>query len=249
VVAIRTIRTAAPGKGIRFKEGLKAVHYESDIEGGAIRAVLADGDPLARRTIRDALQRDGITVVAEATTGREAVELTAFYRPDAVVMDTQLPVVGGLDAARVIHDRAPGVCVLLLASTPDDTVALRALRGGASGYLSKEVDPELLPRVLRGALEGEAAISRRLAMVLIESYRRAPRGGSGLRPVVSELTDREWEVLDLLASGAGTEDIARTLVLSTETVRSHLKNLYRKLGVRSREEAAAAAHKLRDLVL
>jgi NarL family two-component system response regulator LiaR len=247
--AIRTIRTAAPGKGIRFKEGLKAVHYESESEGGTLRVVLADGDPLARRTIRDALQHDGITVVAEATTGREAVELTAFYRPDAVLMDTKLPVVDGLDAARVIQDRAPAICVILLASAPDDSIGLRALRAGAAGYLSKEVEPEVLPRVLRGALEGEAAISRRLAMSLIESYRRAPRGGSGLRPVRSELTDREWEVLDLLAAGAGTEDIARTLVLSTETVRSHLKNLYRKLGVRSREEAAEAAHRLRDLVL
>jgi DNA-binding NarL/FixJ family response regulator len=248
-VAMRTIRTAARGKGIRFKEGLKAVHFESEGEGGALRVVLADGDPLARRTIRDALQRDGIIVVAEATTGREAVELTAFYRPDAVLMDTKLPVVDGMEAARVIYDRAPAICVILLASAPDDSVALRALRAGASGYLSKEVDPDVLPRVLRGALEGEAAISRRLAMALIESYRRAPRGGSGLRPVRSALTDREWEVLDLLASGAGTEDIARTLVLSTETVRSHLKNLYRKLGVRSRDEAAEAAHRLRDLVL
>ena len=107
----------------------------------------------------------------------------------------------------------------------------------------------MLPRVLRGALDGEAAISRRLAMSLIESYRRAPRGGAGLRPVRSTLTDREWEVLDLLSAGAGTEDIARTLVLSTETVRSHLKNLYRKLGVRSRDEAAEAARRLRDLVV
>jgi len=225
------------------------VHYDIDSEGGALRVVLADGDPLARRTIRDALHDDGITVVAEATTGREAVELTTFYRPDAVLIDAKLRGVDGLEAVRVITDRAPAICVILLDSAPDDAVALRAVRAGAAGYLSKEVDPDVLPRVLRGALDGEAAISRRLAMALIESYRRAPRGGSGLRPVRSELTDREWEVLDLLASGAGTEDIARTLVLSTETVRSHLKNLYRKLGVRSREEAAEAAHRMRDLVL
>jgi NarL family two-component system response regulator LiaR len=227
------------------------LHFDMDSEGGpaAIRTVLADGDPLARRTIRDALQRDGITVVAEATTGREAVELAAFYRPDAVVMDAQLPLLGGVEATRVIHDRSPAVCIVLLASNPDDTLGLSALRAGAAGYLSKDVEPEVLPRVLRGAMEGEAAISRRLAMSLVESYRRAPRGGSGLRPVRSDLTDREWEVLDLLSSGAGTEDIARTLVLSTETVRSHLKNLYRKLGVRSREEAVEAARRLRELVI
>jgi len=220
-----------------------------DSEHMATRVVLADGDPLARRTIRDALQGDGIIVVAEATSGREAIELAAFYRPDAIVMDARLPEVDGVEATRTIHDRAPSICIVLLASEPDDSLGLRALRAGAAGYLSKEVDPEVLPRVLRGAVEGEAAISRRLAMSLIESYRRAPRGGSGFRPVRSELTDREWEVLDLLSAGAGTEEIARALVLSTETVRSHLKNLYRKLGVRSRGEAIEAARRLRELVL
>jgi DNA-binding NarL/FixJ family response regulator len=153
----------------------------------------------------------------------------------------------GVEATRVIHDRSPDTCIVLLASSPDDSLGLRALRAGAVGYLSKDVEPDVLPRVLRGAIEGEAAISRRLAMTLIESYRRAPRGGSGFRPVRSALTDREWEVLDLLASGARTEEIAQTLVLSTETVRSHLKNLYRKLEVRSRQEATEAAQRLREL--
>jgi len=226
------------------------LQFDTDSEDGiAIRTVLADGDPLARRSLRDALRHDGIVVVAEATSGREAVELTAFYRPDAVVMDAGLPGLDGIEATRTIHERSPGICVVLLTSTHDDAHGLRALRAGAAGYLSKDVEPHLLPRTLRGALEGEAAISRRLAMSLVESYRRTPRGGSGLRPVRSELTDREWEVLDLLASGASTDDIARTLVLSVETVRSHLKNLYRKLGVRSRAEAVQEALRLRDLVV
>ena len=225
------------------------MHFDTDSEDDtAIRTVLADGDPLARRTLRDALRHDGIAVVAEATSGRDAVELAAFYRPDAVILDEHLPVLDGLAATRMIHERSPAICIVLLASAPDDKLGLRALRAGAAGYLSKHLEPHLLPRALRGALEGEAAISRRLAMALVESYRRAPLGGSGLRPVRSALTDREWEVLDLLASGASTEDIARTLVLSTETVRSHLKNLYRKLGVRSREQAVQAAVRLRDPV-
>ena len=218
-------------------------------EDAAIRSVLADGDPLARRTLRDALRSDGFAVVAEATSGREAVELCAFYRPDAVVMDANLPGMDGIEATRAIHQRVPTICIVLLASAPDDTLGLRALGAGAAGYLSKGVEPHLVPRAVRAALGGEAAISRRLAMTLVESYRRTSRGGSGLRPVRSELTDREWEVLDLLASGARTDDIARALVLSTETVRSHLKNLYRKLGVRSREEAVKEALRLRDPVL
>ncbi len=129
------------------------------------------------------------------------------------------------------------------------TLGLRALRTGACGYMSKDFEPGVLPRVLRGVVFGEAAISRRLAMLLVEADRRSPRAGAGLRPVKSPLTDREWEVLDLLASGARTEEIAQTLVLSTETVRSHLKNLYRKLEVRSRAEATEAAQRLRELAV
>jgi DNA-binding NarL/FixJ family response regulator len=176
------------------------------------------------------------------------VELAGFYRPDVVVLDVGLSEVDGLEAAGTIYERSPSTCIVLLATTPDDEQALRALRAGATGYLAKDLDPTMLPRVLRGVIDGEAAISRRLTMSLVESYRRAPRGGAGLRPVRSTLTDREWEVLDLLSAGAGTEDIARSLVLSTETVRSHLKNLYRKLEVRSREEAVQAARRLRELV-
>jgi DNA-binding NarL/FixJ family response regulator len=222
---------------------------ERDSEDTAIRVVLADGDPLARRTVNDALQHADITVVAEATNGREAIELAGFYRPDAILIDANTPIVDGVEAARTIHERLPDICIVLLASTADDALGLSALRAGATGYLAKDVDLRVLPRVLRNTLDGEAAISRRLAMSLIESYRGVPHGGSGFRPVRSELTDREWEVLDLLSSGARTEEIARTLVLSTETVRSHLKNLYRKLGVRSREEATNEARRLRGLVL
>jgi len=225
------------------------VHYDIDNGGDPIRAVLVDADGESRRRIRNALQRDGIAVVAEAPSGREAIELVTFYRPDAIVIDANPAEIDGAEVARVIYDRSPSTCIVLLATAPDEAFALKALRAGATGYLPKSTDPDVLPRVLRGALEGEAAISRRLAMTLIQSYRRAPRIGHGLRPVRSELTDREWEVLDLLSIGARTEEIARMLVLSTETVRSHLKNLYRKLGVRSRQEAIEAAERLREPVI
>jgi DNA-binding NarL/FixJ family response regulator len=220
---------------------------EADEE--TIRIVIADGDPLVRRTLRETLRDEGMTVVAEATNGKETVELATFYRPDVVVLDEQLPEGGGLDTTRRIHTTLPDTRVVLMSSTPDDTVGLRALRTGACGYLAKDFEPGVLPRVLRGVVFGEAAISRRLAMALVEADRRSPRAGAGLRPVRSPLTDREWEVLDLLASGARTEEIAQTLVLSTETVRSHLKNLYRKLEVRSRQEATEAAQRLRELAV
>ena len=212
-----------------------------------LRTIVADDDPLVRRLIRDTLQREQVTVIAEASTGREAVELVLFYRPDVVVMDYMMPELDGIEATRRIYEQAPEIRVVLLTGAGDDELGMRGLRAGAAGYLSKEMELASLPRALRGSLDGEAAISRRLAMQLVQHYRAAPMGGMGLRPVRSDLTDREWEVLDLLSGGANTEDIARVLVLSTETVRSHLKNLYRKLGVRSRDEAVEAAARIREL--
>jgi two-component system, NarL family, response regulator LiaR len=216
-------------------------------ESQALRTIVADDDPLVRRLIRETLQLDGMTVIAEAATGREAVELALFYRPDVVVMDYMMPEMDGIEATRRIYDHDPGIRVVLLTGAGDDELGLRGLRAGAAGYLSKEVELDSLPRALRGALDGEAAISRRLAMQLVERYRSAPTGGVGLRPVRSRLTDREWEVLDLLSTGATTDEMARTLVLSPETVRSHLKNLYRKLEVNSRDDAVEAATRLRGL--
>jgi NarL family two-component system response regulator LiaR len=214
----------------------------------ALRTLVADDDPLVRRLIRDVLQHDGVTVIAEAATGREAVELALFYRPDVVVMDYMMPEMDGIEATRRIYEQDPGIRVVLLTGGGDDALGMRALRAGASGFLSKDMELGSLPRALRCSLDGEAAISRRLAMQLVQHYRAAPTGGMGLRPVRSNLTDREWEVLDLLSGGASTEDIARVLVLSNETVRSHMKNVYRKLEVRSRDEAVAAAERMRELV-
>jgi DNA-binding NarL/FixJ family response regulator len=212
-----------------------------------LRTIVADDDPLVRRLIRDTLQLDGVTVIAEASNGREALELALFYRPDVVVMDYMMPEMDGIEATRRIYEQAPDVRVVMLTGAGDESLGMRGLRAGASGFLSKDMELASLPRALRGALEGEAAISRRLAMHLVQHFRAAPAAGMGLRPVRSKLTDREWEVLDLLSGGASTEDIARLLVLSTETVRSHMKNIYRKLEVRTRDEAIAAAERLREL--
>jgi DNA-binding NarL/FixJ family response regulator len=212
-----------------------------------LRTLVTDDDPLVRRLIRDILQSANVTVIAEASTGREAVELALYYRPDVVVMDYLMPEMNGIEATRRIYEQDPSIPVILLTGVGGEALGLLGLRAGAAGFLSKEIELESLPRVLRSTVDGEAAISRKLAMQLVRHYRSAPSGGPGLRPVRSKLTSREWEVLDLLCGGATTDDIARTLVLSTETVRSHLKNLYRKLGVSSRAAAVEAAARLREL--
>ena len=210
-----------------------------------LRVIVADDDPLARRVVRDALEAGGIVVIAEAANGREAVELSLHYKPDIVLMDLVMPDVDGIQATRRILAREPRVEVIILTSSDDDEVGIVGLRAGASGFLNKRAGVEALPRALRGAVAGEAVISRRLTMRLVDSLRRTRPDGLGIRPVRSRLTPREWEVLDLLCSGQSTDDIADALVLSSETVRSHIKNLLRKLGVSSRQAAIDEARRMR----
>ena len=212
-----------------------------------MRVIVADDDPFARRMIKDALQRADVIVIAEAHNGHEAVELCLHYRPDVVVMDVVMPEIDGINATRRILKEIPDQRIVILTSTDDEEeMGILGLRAGAVGFLSKELDIDVLPRALRGALDGEAVISRRLSMRLVEHLRRSPEGSSGMRPVKSPLTAREWEVVDLLYEGMGTEQIAGTLVLSTETVRSHVKNILRKLNAKSRAEAVATAQRMRS---
>jgi DNA-binding NarL/FixJ family response regulator len=210
--------------------------------------VIADDDPFARRVIKDVLTESGVLVIAEARNGRQAVELALYYRPDVVIMDAVMPELDGILATRQILKMVPDQLVIVLTGVDDedDELGLLALRAGAAGFLSKDVDIDALPRTLHGVRAGEAAISRRMTKRLIEQLRSAPGGSSGMRPVKSPLTAREWEVIDLLKSTRSTDEIAAELVLSTETVRSHVKNILRKLDVRSREEAVAAADRMRN---
>jgi DNA-binding NarL/FixJ family response regulator len=212
-----------------------------------LRAVIADDDPFARRVIKDVLQRAGVIVIAEARDGRQAVELTLHYRPDVVVMDVVMPELDGITATRQIRRQLPEQLVVVLtgAGSDDHELGLQALRAGASGFLSKDLELEALPRALEGLRQGQAAISRKLTLALIERLRETPNGSSGMRPVKSPLSAREWEVIDLLKESKTADEIADELVLSPETVRSHVKNILRKLGVHSRQEAVAAADRMR----
>lgn len=210
-----------------------------------VRVIIADDDPFARRMIKDALQRANVIVIAEAHNGYEAVELCVHYRPDIVVMDVVMPEIDGIAATRRILKEIPGQPIVMLTSTDEEDMGLLGLRAGAVGFLSKDVEIDVLPRALRGALDGEAVISRRLGLRLVEHLRRAPEGTTGMRPVKSPLTAREWEVIDLLCEGLTTEQIADRLVLASETVRSHVKNILRKLDARSRAEAVAVAQRMR----
>jgi len=209
-----------------------------------LRVIVADDDPFARRVIKGVLQAAGLIVVAEAKDGNEAVELAVYYRPDVVVMDVVMPRVDGILATRRILKQVPDQLVVVLTGSAEEELGLLALEAGAVGFLSKDADIDALPRALDGVRRGEGAISRQMTRRLMDRF-RGPGGSSGLRPIKSPLTAREWEVIDLLKPGQSTHQVADTLVLSPETVRSHVKNIMRKLEVHSRADAVAAAERLR----
>jgi len=212
-----------------------------------LRVILADPDPLARRAIRDALGDDGGFIVsAEARDGVEAVELALHYRPDLVLIEVAMPGIDGISACREIVTRAPEVKVVILSVPQERETELRALRAGASGFLSKSTAIGSVSRALRAVAAGEAAVSRVLTGYLVSQLRQADERASGMRPVRSTLTTREWEVLDLICGGGSTREIATELFLSEDTVYSHTKSILRKLGVHSRAEAVAAAQRLRQ---
>jgi DNA-binding NarL/FixJ family response regulator len=162
-------------------------------------------------------------------------------------MDVVMPGFDGVMATRRIRRELPEQLVIMLtgAGSEDDELGLTALRAGASGFLSKELEIEVLPRAIEGLRQGQAAISRKLTLSLIERLRETPSGSSGMRPVKSPLTAREWEIIDLLKQPKTTDQMADELVVSPETIRSHVKNIHRKLKVRTREQAIAVADEMR----
>jgi DNA-binding NarL/FixJ family response regulator len=212
----------------------------------ALRVLVVDDDPAARRALREAVGRaPEMILAAEAASAAEGMAAAGDVDPDVVVIDAETPDLDGLTATLRMTRRYPGLPVLILASRPNDHLAVLALRAGAAGFLTKDVSPEAIVRAARGLTEGEAAISRRLTRRLVYELRALSRGRRRLRPVQSELTPREWQVLDLLAEGVSTAEMAARLGLSVGTVRGHVKHLLRKLDVHTRADAVEAGERLR----
>jgi DNA-binding NarL/FixJ family response regulator len=208
-----------------------------------VRVLIADHDGLARRMMQNALQdADGVLTVPAARDAREALQHARYYRPAVLILDTALPPSGCVEVIRKVLLVTPRTRIVTV-SADDDAAALPALRAGAIGHISKDVDPVDLARLVALAASGEAIVPRRLILPLLGLLRDAPDGG--WRPVRSRLTTREWEIVELLGEHASTERIAARLVVSQTTVYSHVKSVLRKLNVHSREDAVAAAERLR----
>lgn len=219
------------------------VERPSAIAHDRLRVLVADSDGLARSMMRFALgNSDRIAVVHTAGNSRDALELARYYRPSVAIVDTVLPPGGGVELVQRLLQTAPEIRVLTVADD-DHRTAIAALRAGAVGHIGKDIDPENLAELVGRAADGEVIVPQPLMPSLLDALRDAP--SSGWRPLRSRLTNREWEIVEMLGQGATTTWIAEQLVLSPVTVYSHIKSLLRKLGVRSRREAVIAAERLR----
>ncbi|WP_073906323.1 response regulator transcription factor [Streptomyces sp. CB02009] len=237
----------------------------------AVRVVVADDQAVVREGIVMLLGLlAGVEVVGSARDGEEAVALTAELAPDVVLMDLRMPRCDGVEATRRIRERHPGTEVVVLTTYADDASLFPALRAGARGYLTKDASGEEIVRALRDVTDGRAGLSpsvqRRLLEQLVErgasAERAGPSGGTGpgaegsataslasasatagpVVPGADGLTERETEVLVLVADGLSNQEIAGRLGISTATVKTHINNLFAKTGVRDRAQAVRYAY-------
>jgi two-component system, NarL family, response regulator LiaR len=181
---------------------------------------------------------DGIQVIGEAPTGSEALELVSSLAPDVVLMDLVMPGMDGVETTRRLKKISPRTQVIVLTSYHDDEHIFPAIRAGALSYVLKDIDPDELADVVRLAHKGEAVINPRVAARLVKEI-HAARSGE-LNPF-TELTERELEVLRLIASGLNNQEIASRLVIAEKTVKSHITNILSKLHLADRTQAAVYA--------
>jgi DNA-binding NarL/FixJ family response regulator len=209
-----------------------------------LRVVIADDHAPMRAGVRLALEGHGFRVAAEAADAGGAIQAALREKPDVCLLDIDMPG-SGIAACAEIRSQLPETSVVMLTVSRNDGDLFAALQAGAAGYLLKGMDPGRLAAALRGVLDGEAALPRTLVARLIEEFRaRARHGQAGpVRPSEHDLTNREWEVLDLVADGLKTRDIAQRLYISETTVRRHVGAILKKLQVEDRDAAVRLVRK------
>ena len=204
-----------------------------------MRVLIADDHTLFRDGLRSLLEARGITVMAEARNGREAIDLARHHRPDVVLMDLAMPEMDGLTATRLISAELPGVQVVVLTASEDDADLFEAIKSGAQGFLPKDLEAERLIALLDGVTHGEPALTPTLARKLLGEFAR-PATPTAHSP--QTLTEREREVLGLLVQGVtSNRELAERLFVSENTVKYHLRNILDKLHLQNRAQVIAYA--------
>jgi DNA-binding NarL/FixJ family response regulator len=206
-----------------------------------LRVVLADDQAVVREGLVTLLGLlPEVDVVGAAADGVEAVELVAEHKPDVLLVDLRMPRCDGVEATTRVRAEHPGTEVVVLTTYADDESLLSALRAGARGFLTKDADAESIARALRSAANGLSTVDSELQARLVEA---AGRNSTPSALEVEGLTSREIEVLRLIASGLSNTEIARTLVISEATVKTHVNHLFAKAGLRDRAQAVAFAYR------
>ena len=206
----------------------------------AIRILIADDHPLFRDGMHGLLDSVPDTqVIGEATTGDEVIAQAAALQPDVVLMDIQMPDTNGIEATREIVHTSPHIGVLVVTMYEDDDFVFSAMRAGARGYVLKGANQAEMLRAIRAVANGEVIFGPAIAQRVI-NFLSAPHPVAPVR-VFPELTERETEVLSLIAQGRTNEEIAKYLVLSLKTVRNHVSNIFSKLQVADRAQAVIRA--------
>jgi len=205
-----------------------------------IRVLLADDHTMLRQSLRRALTEHALEIVGEAGDGEEAARLALELLPDVVLMDVSMPVLDGVEATRLIRDQTPAVQVVILTMHADKGVLDRAIRAGAVGYLVKDCTIDEVVRTIEQAAAGETALSPELAGAMLAE---AVKPLAGVAPD-SIISKREEEVLQLIAGGLSTTEVATRLFISVKTVKNHLASVYQKLDSRDRTQAVVRAVRL-----
>jgi len=206
-----------------------------------IKVLIADDHPLFRQGLRAALaDAAGMTVVGEVGDGPAAVTSGCELGADVVLMDLHMPGGGGIDATRQLAARSPGTAVLVLTMFDNDESLFTAMRAGARGYLVKGADRDEIVRAVQAIAAGDVVFGAGVVGRALAFFTAAPAGGRAARPF-PELTDREVEILHLIADGRSNLDIARRLQLADKTVRNHVSNVFAKLQVSDRPQAIVRA--------
>lgn len=202
-----------------------------------IKVSIVEDDQLIREAIRDMInETEGFDCTGSYNSCEEAIKEIGFKRPDVMLMDIELPGMSGIDGVKRIKEKYPGIDIIMLTVHEDLSLVFQALSAGACGYLDKSASDEKIIDSIREIVDGGAPMSYKIAKLVVSSFQKKPD---------SDLTGREYDVLNLLCNGHSYKEIAYKLLITVGTVRHHIKNIYSKLHVHSKSEAVAKALKER----